>query len=239
MHDMPAHVKIVATFAFVLVVVLTPRTAFLAFAWYAALLAVVAVRARVRPATIARRAVVEVPFVVFAALLPFVALGERVEVAGLSLSRDGLLAGWNIVVKGTLGVVASILLAATTDSRALLVGVQRLRCPPQLVEIMAFMLRYAGVVTDDMRRMRIARESRGFTAGHLGHVRVVAQSAGALFIRSFERGERVYVAMVSRGYTGRLPLVDDGAVPAGAWLSAAMLPGLALVGGVLAWWLAS
>jgi cobalt/nickel transport system permease protein len=67
---------------------------------------------------------------------------------------------------------------------------------------MSFMVRYLDVVTDEMRRMKVARESRGFTARNPRHWPVVARSAGALFIRSYERGERVHLAMLSRGYTG-------------------------------------
>jgi cobalt/nickel transport system permease protein len=70
---------------------------------------------------------------------------------------------------------------------------------------MGFMVRFLEVVTTEMRRMRIARESRGFTARNPRHWPVLARSAGALFIRSYERGERVHLAMLSRGYTGKLP----------------------------------
>ena len=103
-------------------------------------------------------------------------------------------------MKATLGVLASLLLAATTDPRDLLVGLERLRVPVQLVQIMGFMVRYLDVVTDELRRMRTARESRGFTARNPLHWPVIGRSAGALFIRSFERGERVHLAMISRGY---------------------------------------
>jgi len=223
-HRLPAHVKVTALLAFVLIVVSTSRQHYLAFAGFAALLAVVAVVAQVPPRFIATRALIEVPFLVFAAILPFVATGERVDVLGLSLSSEGLLAAWNIAVKGTLGVVASILLAATTDARALLLGLQRLRLPARLVEIASFMVRYADVVASDLHRMRIARESRAFEARHLGHLRVVAQGAGALFVRSYERGERVHMAMLSRGYSGAMPL--SGAAPAtrSDWATAAALP---------------
>jgi cobalt/nickel transport system permease protein len=234
-HRLPAHVKLVALLAFVLLVVATPREAFWAFAAYAVLLGVVVGLARLPPTLVLRRMVVEVPFVVFALLLPFVALGPEVEVLGVSVSQDGLLAAWNILAKGTLGVVASIVLAATTDARALLVGLQRLHLPPTLVEIASFMVRYGDVVAGDMRRMRVARESRGFEARHLGHLRVVATSAGALFIRSYERGERVHLAMLSRGYTGRMPVFDQAAVTARQWLTAAVVPLGALVVATLAW----
>jgi cobalt/nickel transport system permease protein len=68
------------------------------------------------------------------------------------------------------------------------------------------MIRYTVVVTEELKRMAIARESRCFEAKGPKQWGVLARSAGALFIRSYERGERVHMAMLSRGYTGSLPL---------------------------------
>lgn len=234
-HRLPAQCKLVAMTAFVLLVVATPREQFWAFGAYAGLLAVVAALADVPPRFVAGRLVVEVPFVLFALLMPFVSRGPRVEVLGLSLSESGLLAGWGLLAKGTLGVVSSILLAATTDPRDLVVALQRLRVPSLLVEITSFMVRYSDVVVDEMRRMRIARESRGFQARHLGHVPVLARTAGALFIRSYERGERVHLAMLSRGYGGTMPVLDASPVPRSAWRRALALPAAAGVVATIAW----
>jgi len=234
-HRLPPHCKLVAVLAFVVVVVATPRGAFWAFGVYALLLAGVAVVAQVPAPTVLRRMVVEVPFVLFAVLLPFVAHGPRVDVLGLSLSESGLLGGWNVLAKGSLGVVASILLAATTEPRTLLLGIERLRLPPLMVQIMSFMLRYTDVVGAEMARMRVARESRGFQGRDLRQVRVVAHSAGALFIRSYERGERVHLAMLSRGYTGTMPALHDIGADRWQWATAAVLPALAVLVSVAAW----
>jgi cobalt/nickel transport system permease protein len=241
-HRLPAHCKLVATVAFVFLVVLTPRDQFWAFGCFALLLAGVAGLARVPAGLVARRMLVEVPFVLFAVAMPFVARGERVDVLGLSLSVDGLLGAWNMLAKGTLGVVCSILLAATTEIPALLAGLQRLRMPQLLVQIMMFMVRYGDVVTDEMRRMRIARESRGFVARDVRQLPVVARSAGALFIRTYERGERVHLAMLSRGYQGRLPAETDHPATRAQWLTALSLPAAAatvvtgaLVAGSVTW----
>jgi len=204
-HRAPAHLKVLALLVFVLVVVATPKDWFPAYAGYLMLLGVVVVVSQVPPTYLLKRLFVEVPFVVFAVLLPFIATGPRTEVLGLSVSEPGLLAAWALLAKGTLGVLASLTLAATTEPRDLLAGLERLRLPQQLVQIMGFMIRYVDVVTDEMRRMRIARESRGFTASNPRHWPVVARGAGALCIRSYERGERVHLAMVARGYTGSLP----------------------------------
>ena len=203
-HRAAAHHKLLALLGFVLLVVATPQDWFAAYAVYLAGILAVIVVSTVPVTYVLKRMVVEVPFVVFAVLMPFIATGPRTEVLGVSVSQAGLLAGWALLAKGTLGVMASLTLAATTEPRDVLVGLERLRMPQQLVQIMGFMIRYVEVVTDEMRRMRMARESRGFTARNPRHWPVLARSAGALFIRSYERGERVHLAMLSRGYTGTM-----------------------------------
>jgi cobalt/nickel transport system permease protein len=227
-HRLPPQCKLLALFAFAIVVVATPRERFWAFGFDALLLVAVAVAARVPLSHVVRRMAIEVPFVLFAFLIPVIGLGERVTVLGVSLSVPGLWAGWNILVKGSLGVVTSILLAATTEPRVILIGAQRLRLPGLLVQIAMFMLRYLDVIVDEMRRMRVARESRGFEARNFRHIPVLARSAGALFIRSYERGERVHLAMLSRGYSGRMPVMDDTSGTAAQWATALALPALAL-----------
>ncbi len=208
-HRAPAHLKVLALLAFMLLVVATPKDWYPAYAGFLlVLLAVIAV-SRVPFGYIAKRMVVEVPFVVFALLMPFIAAGPRTDVLGVTVSQSGLLSAWALLAKGTLGVIASLTLAATTEPRHLLAGLERLRVPNLLVQIMGFMIRYLDVVTDEMGRMRVARESRGFTARNVRHWPILARSSGALFIRSYERGERVHLAMLSRGYTGTMPQTTE------------------------------
>jgi cobalt/nickel transport system permease protein len=204
-HRAPAHLKIAALLGFMITVVATPREWYPVFGVYLAVILGVIVLSGVPLGYIAKRMVVEVPFIVFALLMPFVATGPRVDVLGLGLSEAGLLAAWGLLAKGTLGVMASLTLASTTEPRDLLVGLERLRVPAQLVQIIGFMIRYLDVVMDEMRRMRIARESRGFQGGGVRSWPVAARTAGALFIRSYERGERVHLAMLSRGYQSAAP----------------------------------
>ncbi|MFI8261551.1 cobalt ECF transporter T component CbiQ [Streptomyces sp. NPDC085665] len=234
-HALPPHCKLAAAFAFVLVVVSTPREAVWAFGLYAVLIAAVAAAARIPAGFLLRRLLIEVPFVAFAVLMPFVAQGERVEVLGTSLSVPGLWGAWNVLAKGTLGVAASVLLASTTELRALLLGLQRLKLPPLLVQIASFMIRYGDVITDELRRMSIARRSRGFEASGIRHWGVLAKTAGALFIRSYERGERVHLAMVSRGYAGSMPVIDEVVATRAQWAYAAVLPAAALAVCLMGW----
>ncbi|MEU2478185.1 MULTISPECIES: cobalt ECF transporter T component CbiQ [Streptomyces] len=234
-HALPPHCKLAAVLCFVVAVVSTPREAVWAFALYAALLAGVAAVARISPGFLLKRLFIEVPFVAFALLMPFVVPGEQTELLGVSVSVPGLWGAWNVLAKGTLGVAASVLLASTTELRSLLLGLQRLRLPPLLVQIASFMIRYSDVIGDELRRMSIARRSRGFEARGVRHWGVLAKTAGALFIRSYERGERVHLAMVSRGYTGTMPVIDEVTATRTQWAHAAALPVLALVVCLLGW----
>ncbi|GIF14778.1 cobalt ECF transporter T component CbiQ [Actinoplanes teichomyceticus] len=237
LHRLAPEVKIVAVLLFTVVVVLTPPAEFAAFGGYAVLLAAVTAVARVPVLWLLKRATIELPFVLLAVALPIFGHGERVDWLGMSLSVEGLHGAWNIFAKGTLGVLASLLLAATTTMRDLLIGLDRLRVPAVFTQIATFMLRYLDVLADDARRMRIARLSRGYDPRFLWQVKAFAVGVGSLFLRSYERGERVYLAMVSRGYTGRLPHPAGRPAPPREWALSATLPvlsaGIALAAGLL------
>ncbi|HEY8545433.1 MAG TPA: cobalt ECF transporter T component CbiQ [Acidimicrobiales bacterium] len=226
-HRLAPAAKVAATLAFVVAVVATPREAGWAFAVDAALVVAVARAAHLPLPTLARRLVIEAPFVAFALFLPLVGEAPRTDVPGLgvSLSEPGLWAAWNILVKGTLGVAATVLLASTTSVVELLHGLDRLRVPAAFTTIAGFMVRYGEVLVGEASRMRIARLSRGHDPRWFWQARAVAATAGTLFIRSYERGERIHVAMLSRGFTGRRPPAaggrhDHDAPP--AWVAAAV-----------------
>jgi cobalt/nickel transport system permease protein len=234
-HRLAPHAKIMGTALFVFAVVATPREAFWAFALYAIIVAVLIRTARLPRRFVASRMLIEVPFLVAAALLPFAAGGDRVDVAGLSLSVSGLWGLWNIVAKATLGLLASIVLAGTTQVSSLLAGLDALRTPRIVTGIMGFMVRYLDVVLGEFRRMRVAMRARGFAPAWFGHARPYATAAGTLFVRSYERGERVYLAMASRGYAGSMPAGARAEATAGQWVGA-LSPGVvAWVVAVAAW----
>jgi cobalt/nickel transport system permease protein len=218
--------KIVATLGFTVAVVSTPRESFWAFGGYAVLVGLVAAAARIPPGWLAARATIELPFVALALALPFLGGGPQVRLLGLWLSVEGLLGGWNILAKATLGLLASLLLVGTTTVRDLLLGLDRLRCPHQVTQIATFMLRYLDVLAGEAARMRVARIARGDDPRLLWQVRGFAAGLGALFLRGYERGERVWLAMRARGWTGRMPSAWHESSPATArqWMVAASLP---------------
>ena len=214
--------------AFISVSVSTPITRWPAFVAFFLLLVAAALASKIPLLLLFKRALIEIPFIFFAILMPFFGTGEKIEIAGIELYREGLLAGTSIVVKGTLGVLAAVILSTTTTAREILRGLERLKLPAVMVQIASFMLRYVNVISDEMERMKVARESRGFVATGIKHWKVLATSAAALFIRSYERGERVHLAMLSRGFDGNLPSLDNNKATQRQWATALSLPGLAL-----------
>jgi cobalt/nickel transport system permease protein len=236
LHALEPHIKLAATLLFVLAVVATPREAFWAFGAHAGVLAVVTAAGRIPAGFVLRRLLIEVPFVLFAVFLPFVGGGERTTVLGVSVSVSGLWAAWNIVAKATLGAWASILLAATTQVPLLLEGFARLRFPRVITSIMAFMIRYIDVVVGEWNRMLTALRSRAHRRRGLRSARALAAAIGSLFVRSYERGERVYMAMLARGYTGTMPTLEARAAPTGRqWGAALALVAAASAVAVLGW----
>lgn len=231
---LPAHVKLVGALGFVLGVVATPREAVVVLVVDGMVVAVVAGLVGLTASTVARRLLVEVPFVAFAVLLPFVAQGPQVDVGPMSLSVDGLWAAWGILAKATLGVAVAVVLAATTPVADLLAGARRLHVPVVLTAIAGFMVRYGQVLVDELERLRIARVSRGDDPRWLWQVRAVAATAGTLFVRSFERGERVHLAMSARGFDGTWPTLRPQTARPGEWAAVVAFAAFAVVGAIVA-----
>lgn len=218
---MAPEAKVAAAFLLVLSFAITPREAFWAFGVHAALLTGVVLVSDLPLRFVVTRMASVLPFITFAFLIPFIGSGERIEVLGIGMSRDGLWGTWNIVAKAGLGITVSVLLAGTTQESRILVGLERLRVPPVLTQIASFMLRYLSLLAGELGRMRVAMTARGYDPRWIWQAKPIAASAGALFIRGYERGERIHGAMLSRGYTGTMPVAEDPRATPRQWAAVA------------------
>ena len=226
--------KVVALLVFVLAVVAMPREAFWAFFLAGCLLFGVMIVAELPAGFVARRMIVEIPILIFALMLPFFGQGETTEVLGLTLSVEGLWGAWTILATATLGVGASIVVSATTTIPDMLRGLDRIRVPRVLTAIAGFMVRYLDIVAGEFSRRRVAMAARGYEPRWLWQNGPLAHSAGSLFIRSFERGERVHQAMVARGFAGRMPVFGDRPATTREWWIGLSVPLVAVLLALLA-----
>ena len=198
-HFLAPHAKILAILGLLVIVVATPIQNYIAFIAYFSLVIALVLIAKLPIWQSLKRTTIEIPFIFFAILMPFVSPDkEAAKIAAIS-----------IIAKATIGTLLAIILSGTTPAREILRGFETLKMPALIVQIASFMLRYLNVINDEMERMTVARASRGFEPKGIRDWKFLAAAAGALFIRSYERGERVHLSMISRGYDGKLPSVQS------------------------------
>jgi cobalt/nickel transport system permease protein len=190
-----------------------PVGAFPAYAVAWLVLAVVASVAQVGAGPLLRGSWVALPFALIALPLIFTRPGEVVMAVPLgpltlNVTDAGVRDALSIIVKSWLSVQAALLLTWTTPFPSILEALRGLRVPSIMVAIVGFMYRYLAVLGDEAGRMNRARAARsavviGRGGGRLAwRARVTGSMVGSLFLRSYERSERVHAAMLARGFDG-------------------------------------
>jgi cobalt/nickel transport system permease protein len=213
LHRLDPRVKVLAGIAFILSTALLPDGAWLAYMLSWALVISIGIAAKVQPWFIIKRSLLVLPFLLAAVTVIFTLPGTVIWRGpfGLTMTDAGLLRFASILMRSWISVQMAILLTATTRFPDILHALRHLKVPAVFVAILAFMYRYLFVLADEVARVLRARTARSATlpgqkggrslrwrAGIAGHM--VAQ----LFLRSIERSDRVYQAMISRGYQGEL-----------------------------------
>ncbi len=214
-HQLHARVKIVFTLFFILAVNLLPQHAWIGFFLFFLLIISILVLSKLRLKTVLKRSLLAIPFLLSA--IPLIFWGPEpvmhCNIGGLihiPISIAGAERCLSIMIKAWISILAAILLTGTTDSHALFSGFRQLKVPAILIAIVELMWRYLYVMVDEVTRLIRARNSRSTVVNHGHHAggsvfwraRVTGNMAGSLFLRSIERSERVYAAMLSRGYNG-------------------------------------
>lgn len=109
-----------------------------------------------------------------------------------------------LVVRAWLSALVAIILVATTPMPRLIAGLETLRAPRFLLQVMQFLIRYLGVLAEEARIMLQAGSARSGSLGTLRFHQAAAIMA-VLFARSYSRARAIHRAMISRGFEGRLP----------------------------------
>jgi cobalt/nickel transport system permease protein len=237
-HRLDARVKLVLVLAFILTTALTPTGAWPAYLLLLALALSAELLSDLGVGFYLRRALLAAPFVLAALPVLFTLDGPALAHLpfGLVLSGPGLERFASVALKSWISVQAAILLASTTRFPEILIAMRALRLPRLLVAIIGLMWRYLFVMADEAARLMRARQARSAESGQAGlraggslpwRARVTGGMAGSLLLRSLERSDRIYMAMLSRGYDGEPRALPQPAIPPSGW--AALGTGLALL----------
>ncbi len=125
---------------------------------------------------------------------------------GLSPNALRLVILWSVLAKSWLSAFAAGVLTSTTEFADLLKGLSMLGTPRVIVALLSFAYRYVFVLVDEAERMNRARDARdcGGRSSRARKLQIVGSMIASLFIRSYERAERVFFAMKSRGFDGEV-----------------------------------
>ncbi|MBI5359514.1 MAG: cobalt ECF transporter T component CbiQ [Planctomycetes bacterium] len=207
LHGIDPRAKIFVFLSLIVCAVSTPPDNGPVFLSYMTFLATMLLLSNLPPGFVLKRSLIIIPFVALMAIfIPFIPVAHSGSIstgfAGLRIYYSGIMLVWNIFIKAFIGVVCITLLTSTTPFAKLLQGFGSIGAPKIFIITASFMYRYLFIITDEALRMKMARDSRGFGGRWLWHVGVIGNMIGTLFIRSYERAERIYAAMASRGFEG-------------------------------------
>lgn len=216
LHHLDPRIKVIITIAFILSNALLPDGAWIAFllAWSFILFATA--MSGLGIGFTFKRSFIALPFALAAITVLFSIPGKPVTsfqflLWDLTITDAGLLRFISIVIRSWLSVQMAILLVAVTEFPKIVHALTHLRVPTIITIIISFLYRYLFVLTDEVMRMLRTRQARSAAAAGMrsgGSVawraKIAGHMAGQLFLRSYERSDRIYNAMLARGYKGEL-----------------------------------
>jgi len=218
-HHLDPRTKILVALSLILALALVPAGAFVAYGLLYLFLLAAVLLARIEVPYVIKRSFIAIPFALAAVTLPFTVPGETLAtlpiLGGLTISVEGTIRFVSILLKSWISVQAAILLVAITPFPDLLWGLRALHVPAALVAIVSFAYRYLFVLSDEALRLMQARAARsavidGRRGGGslLWRGKVTGRMVGSLMLRSMERSERIYNAMIARGYQGQMRVLN-------------------------------
>ncbi|WP_422879844.1 cobalt ECF transporter T component CbiQ [Nodosilinea nodulosa] len=234
-HRLVPQTRLLCALVFVFATALTPTGHWETWALYALGLAVLIGLSRVSLPVLLLRVALEAGFVGVVLIGTLFRPGGTVlwQWGMLQVTTEGLAVLGSVSFKALLCLIMLNLLTLTTPVPELLQGLTRLKMPPLLVAILASMYRYIAVLAAEFSTMRRAAASRNLTARPQGQRRVIGNMIGALFVRSYVRGDRVYQAMLARGYSGAMPTAAAIRMGPPDRIALGLMVGLAAMGQLL------
>ena len=216
-----------AALGFIFATTSVPPGKWPAFGIMLALVWVAAALSGVGPVRVFLRSLVALPFILIALPTVFTKAGDPLFELSLGLfaltgTVEGLEFFSSVLIKSWASVTAAVVLTATTPAIRLLAALRTLRIPQLLVVVVMLMYRYLFVLVDEAQRMLRSRAARSASVGRgsggsvVWRARSAGGMAGSLFIRTMDRTERIYMAMLARGYDGTIRMRETPPVTRGA-----------------------
>ena len=212
LHRFDPRLKLAMMISFIAIVVITSPDNNILFLLYTAIVLTLALMSQVPLVHLFGKLVKLYPMIfLISVLVPFFPAQPDVShsFGFITIYEKGFEKFLLINIKAVLAIFMSILITTTTDLMLLLKGMESLRIPKLAISIVSFMYRFIFLLIDEVERMILAYQSRYFRLSFKNRVKTLANMIGVLFIRTYERGERIYLAMESRGFKGEVHTYTD------------------------------
>uniref|UniRef100_A0A7C4UCH4 Cobalt ECF transporter T component CbiQ n=1 Tax=candidate division WOR-3 bacterium TaxID=2052148 RepID=A0A7C4UCH4_UNCW3 len=196
-HSLDPRTKLICFIFFIVVVITTPSNSFLNFAIYFSLVFLLILISKVPLSYVFGRGTILISFLLIILL------------TNIFLGKKGLILLTNIFIKSFISILLLVEISSTTNFTILLKGLQKMKTPDIFIQILSFMYRYLFVIIDEMERLRLGWDTRYFGKRFFLQIKTFANIIGILFIRSYERGERIYTSMLSRGFDGEIRNLNE------------------------------
>lgn len=226
-HRLDPRVKVLLVLLYIVCLGILPAGEWGGFTLHFSLLLIAIIFSKVESLDLFRRSLIVVPFLLVAVSLIFTTPGVewfQLPLLNWRITELGAIRFLSVIFRAWFAVQSAILLTMTTRIPDLFWSLSALKLPSLLVGTISFMYRYLFVLADEALRMMRARSARSPRLANVPKPtlfwegRVTGSMVGSLFIRSLERSERVYSAMLSRGYDGRVLVLGGFKMGARDWL---------------------
>ncbi len=205
-HRLDPRIKVIAAILFLFTVISFPKYEVVALAPFFLFPVLLITIGEIPALFILRKVLLVSPFAVLIGIFnPLLDAGTVAVISGVPVSA-GFLSFLSILLKFILTVSAALLLIATTSFPGVCHALRRLGFPAIFVAQLLFLYRYLFVLMEEAMRVIRARDMRSFgTRGT--EMKVFARLIGTLLFRTVDRAERIYHAMLSRGFMGDIPIL--------------------------------
>lgn len=209
-HSLAPRTRVLCTVSLVFAIALTPNGRWWTWAIYGAGVLGLIYICRVTWLVLLKRIAMEFAFVGVVLLGTLFRGGGQIlwSWGPFQITTEGAIVLGSVTIKALLSLILLNLLTLTTSIPALLNALVALKVPPLLVAILASMYRYINVLIGEFNAMRRAATSRNLTGNNPWQRQVIGNMMGSLFIRTYDRGDRVHQAMLARGYQGIPPVSE-------------------------------
>lgn len=136
-------------------------------------------------------------------------IGINIGRAVYGIDRYTLATCVRLVLKALGAVSCMYFLSLNTPMADLFQVLRRTKLPEVIVTLVELIYQYIFILLDEAERMSIAKDSRLGNRNFATSLKSLGELTGMLFIRAYQRSERIFAALESRGYSGQFLTLDE------------------------------